>query len=77
MPKEEQDKIKYELPEDTGSKYKIVPGAPPIFHNRKCGDIDIRTLTPAKAQALIEAGCKHIVAKNPETASTAPKTATT
>lgn len=58
----------YQLPADTAKQFALAPGAPPVFENLKCGKIDIRTLTPAKAQRLIDAGCKHIVAIVPAAA---------
>lgn len=66
MAKEE----KFELPENTAKLYKLAKNAPAIFVNQTYGDIDVRKVSPDKAQKLIDAGCKHIIALPKRTTGT-------
>lgn len=67
------DNPKYELHEATAKGYAHVKGAPPVFYKKGHGHIDIRTLTPEKAAALVKAGCPHLVAIEPKEEKPAAK----
>ncbi|MHB8209107.1 hypothetical protein [Mucilaginibacter sp.] len=64
--------VKYDLPADTAQRFALAPGAPPVFVKRGFGQVDVRTLTPAIAQKLINAGCNHIIAVDPPIVAAAP-----
>ncbi len=54
------DNQEYKLNEETARGYEIEPGTPPIFRHLVLGQVDIRTLTPQKADQLIAAGVTQI-----------------
>lgn len=59
------DKKEYKLNENVAKGYDLAPDAPAEFYHHEVGFVDINTVSVAKVERLIAAGCTNFIKKAP------------